>query len=116
MIGNVILSDKCCILNSLVYHDLDLRLQFQVGVPHARLRDRVLLHRRVQLPESTRIIGVRDGEVPSQKELSSYFEELFSSKVPRQKELSSQNEELFPNPIGVRDWHFKLLNKKAIAL
>ena len=40
----------------------------------------------------------RDGEVPSQKELSSYFEELFSSKVPRQKELSSSNEELFPNP------------------
>ena len=42
--------------------------------------------------------GSRDGEVPSQKELSSYFEELFSSKVPRQKELSSSNEELFPNP------------------
>ena len=40
----------------------------------------------------------RDGEVPSQKELSSYFEELFSSKVPCQKELSSPNEELFPNP------------------
>ena len=40
----------------------------------------------------------RDGEVPSQKELSSYFEELFSSKVPCQKELSSSNEELFPNP------------------
>ena len=40
----------------------------------------------------------RDGEVPSQKELSSYFEELFSSKVPHQKELSSPNEELFPNP------------------
>ena len=40
----------------------------------------------------------RDGEVPSQKELSSYFEELFSSEVPRQKELSSSNEELFPNP------------------
>ena len=37
----------------------------------------------------------RDGEVPSQKELSSYFEELFSSKVPRQKELSSSNKELF---------------------
>ena len=40
----------------------------------------------------------RDGEVPSQKELSSYFEELFSSNVPHQKELSSSNEELFPNP------------------
>ena len=40
----------------------------------------------------------RDGEVPSQKELSSYFEELFSSKVPCQKELSSSDEELFPNP------------------
>jgi len=40
----------------------------------------------------------RDGELPTQKELSSYFEELFSSKVPRQKELSSSNEELFPNP------------------
>ena len=40
----------------------------------------------------------RDGEVPFQKELSSYFEELFSSKVPHQKELSSSNEELFPNP------------------
>ena len=47
----------------------------------------------------------RDGEVPSEKKLSSYFEELFSSKVPRQKELSSSNEELsssneelFPNP------------------
>ena len=47
---------------------------------------------------------VRDGEVPSQEELSSYFEELFSSKVPCQKELSSSNEELsssneelFPN-------------------
>ena len=40
----------------------------------------------------------RDGEVPSQKELSSYLEEIFSSKVPRQKELSSPNEELFPNP------------------
>ena len=40
----------------------------------------------------------RDGEVPSQKELSSYFEELFSSTVPRQKELSSPNEELVPNP------------------
>ena len=40
----------------------------------------------------------RDGEVPSQKELSSYFEELFNSKVPCQKELSSSNEELFPNP------------------
>ena len=40
----------------------------------------------------------RDGEVPSKKELSSYFEELFISKVPRQKELSSSNEELFPNP------------------
>ena len=26
----------------------------------------------------------RDGKDPSQKELSSYFEELFSSKVPRQ--------------------------------
>ena len=33
-----------------------------------------------------------DGEVPSQKELKSNFEELFSSKVPRQKEL-------FPNPV-----------------
>ena len=41
----------------------------------------------------------RDGEVPSQKELSSYFEELFSGKVPCQKELSSSNEELFPNPV-----------------
>ena len=41
---------------------------------------------------------VRDGEVPSQKELSSYFKELLSSKVPRQKGLSSSNEELFPNP------------------
>ena len=40
----------------------------------------------------------RDGEVPSQKEQSSYFEELFSIKVPYQKELSSSNEELFPNP------------------
>ena len=40
----------------------------------------------------------RDGEVPSQKELSSYFEELICSKVPHQKELSSPNEELFPNP------------------
>ena len=40
----------------------------------------------------------RDGEVLPQKELSSYFEELFSSKVPRQKELSSSNEEFFPNP------------------
>ena len=40
----------------------------------------------------------RDGEVPSQKELSSYFEELFSSKVLCEKELSSSNEELFPNP------------------
>ena len=39
-----------------------------------------------------------DGEVPSQKELKSNFEELFSSKVPRQKELSSSNEELLPNP------------------
>ena len=44
--------------------------------------------------------GLRDGEVPSQKELSSYFEELFSSKVPRQKELSSSNKELLPNPGG----------------
>ena len=43
----------------------------------------------------------RDGEVPSQKELSSYFEELFSSKVPRLKELSSSNEELFPNPVEI---------------
>ena len=42
--------------------------------------------------------GTRDGEVPSEKKLSSYFEELFSSKVPCQKELSSSNEELFPNP------------------
>ena len=42
---------------------------------------------------------IRDREVPSQKELSSYFEELFSSKVPCQKELSSSNEELFPNPV-----------------
>ena len=42
--------------------------------------------------------SVRDGEVPPQKELSSYFEELFSSEVPRQKELSSSSEELFPNP------------------
>ena len=42
--------------------------------------------------------SLRDGEVLSQKELSSYFEELFSSKVPHQKELSSSNEELFPNP------------------
>ena len=33
----------------------------------------------------------RDGEVPSQKELSSYVEELFSSKVPCQKKLSSPN-------------------------
>ena len=40
----------------------------------------------------------RDGEVPSRKELSSYFKELLSSKVPCQKELSSTNEELFPNP------------------
>ena len=40
----------------------------------------------------------RDGEVPSQKELSSYFEELFSCKVSRQKKLSSSNEELFTNP------------------
>ena len=41
---------------------------------------------------------IRDGEVPSQKELSSYFKELFNSKVPPQKELSSSNQELFPNP------------------
>ena len=40
----------------------------------------------------------RDGEVPSPKELSSYFEELFCSKVPCQKELSSSNKELIPNP------------------
>ena len=38
----------------------------------------------------------RDGEVPFQKELSSFFEELFGSKVPCQKELGSSNEELFP--------------------
>ena len=44
------------------------------------------------------LLSLRDGEVPTQKELSSYFEELFISKVPRQKELSSSNEELFPNP------------------
>ena len=43
----------------------------------------------------------RDGEVTSQKELSSYFEELFSSKAPRLKELSSSNEELFPNPVDL---------------
>ena len=41
----------------------------------------------------------RDGEVPSKKELSSYFKEFFSNKVPRQKELSSSNEELFTNPV-----------------
>ena len=40
----------------------------------------------------------KGGEVPSQKKLSSNFEELFSIKVPRQKELSSSNEEISPNP------------------
>ena len=40
----------------------------------------------------------RDGEVPSQKELSSYVEELFSSKVPSQKELSSFKLGTFPQP------------------
>ena len=52
------------------------------------------------IEEGTKLIQhkTRDGEVPSQKELSSYFEEFFSSKVPCQKELSSPNEELFPNP------------------
>ena len=39
-------------------------------------------------------VGARDGEVPSEKKPSSYFEELFSSKVPP-KELSSS---YFPNP------------------
>ena len=48
--------------------------------------------------ENSRNHVSRDGEVPSQKELSSYFEELFSGKVLRQKELSFSNEELFPNP------------------
>ena len=37
------------------------------------------------------------GKSSSFEELSSYFEELFSSEVPRQKELTSSNEELFPN-------------------
>ena len=46
----------------------------------------------------SRYVIVRDGEVPSQKELSSYFEELFSSKVHPQKKLNSSNEVLFPNP------------------
>ena len=46
------ISDKYCTpVYSLVYHGLDLRLQFQVGVPHLRLRVHVLLHRRVKLPE-----------------------------------------------------------------
>ena len=46
------ISEKYCTpVYSLVYHGLDLRLQFQVGVPHLRLRVHVLLHRRVQLPE-----------------------------------------------------------------
>ena len=38
------------------------------------------------------------GKFLSEKELSSYFKELLSSKVPRQKGLSSSNEELLPHP------------------
>ena len=33
----------------------------------------------------SKYVTCRDGEVPSPKELSSYFEELFSIKVPPQK-------------------------------
>ena len=64
----------------------------------AKFRDLVikLVATSWQLPLGSIIL--RDGEVPSQKELSSFFEELYTSKVPRQKELSSLNEEIFPNP------------------
>ena len=39
-----------------------------------------------------RCLPARDREVSSQKKLSSYFEELFSSEVPCQKELSFSND------------------------
>ena len=48
-----------------------------------------LLDRNRKGDEKVCMHPIRDGEVPSQKELSSYFKELFNSKVPPQKELSS---------------------------